>query len=51
MDKKILVLSVSSWNSKVGADTWPMLLNHHDPNAVASLSLRDDYPDSDVAKH
>ena len=51
MDKKILVLSVSSWNSKVGADTWPMLLSHYDPNAVASLSLRDDYPDSDVAKH
>lgn len=51
MDKKILVLSVSSWNSKVGADTWPMLLSHYDPNAVASLSLRDDYPDSNVAKH
>lgn len=51
LNKKILVLSVSSWNSKVGADTWPMLLNHYEPSSVASLSLRDDYPDSDVAKH
>ena len=51
MNKRILVLSVSSWNSKVGADTWPMLLNHYEPSSVASLSLRDDYPDSDVAKH
>ena len=51
MGKKILVLSVSSWNSKVGADTWPMLLSHYEPNEVASLSLRDDYPDSNVAAH
>lgn len=51
MDKKILVLSVSAWNSKVGADTWPMLLSQYDSNKVACIALRDDYPDSKVAKH
>ena len=49
MGNKVLVLSVSSWNSKVGADTWPMLLSHYESKEVACISLRDDHPDSVVA--
>ena len=45
-DKRILVLSVSSWNSKVGADTWPTLVGGLNPDNIASISLREEAPDS-----
>ncbi len=50
-DTRILILSVSAWSSKTGADTWPTLVEGHDPQHVASLSLRDDAPDSPAADH
>lgn len=45
-DKKILIISVSAWNSKVGADTWPMLVGGLNPDNIASISLREEPPDS-----
>ncbi len=45
-DKKILILSVSAWNSKVGADTWPTLVSGLNPDNIASISLREEAPDS-----
>ena len=45
-DKKILIISISAWNSKVGADTWPTLVGGLNPDNIASISLREDPPDS-----
>lgn len=45
-DKKILILSVSPWNSKVGADTWPTLVSGLNPDNIASISLREEAPDN-----
>ena len=44
--KKIMILSVSAWNNKVGADTWPTLVEGLNPDNVASISLREEIPDS-----
>ena len=46
--KKILVFSVASWNSKVGANSWAALLEDYDPANVASICIRDELPDSKV---
>lgn len=45
-NKKILIISISAWNSKVGADTWPTIVGGLNPNNIASISLREDPPDS-----
>ena len=45
-NKKILILSISAWNSKVGADTWPMLVSGLNPDNIASISLREEMPDN-----
>ncbi len=45
-NKRILILSVSAWNSKVGADTWPTLVGGLNPDNIASISLREEIPDS-----
>lgn len=45
-NSKILILSISSWNSKVGADTWPTLMSGLNPDNIACISLRDEIPDS-----
>lgn len=45
---RILVISVGSWNSKVGS-TWPSLLKQYDSNNIANICLRDEYPDCDIA--
>lgn len=45
-NKKILILSISAWNSKVGADTWPTIVSGLDPDNIASLSLREEIPDN-----
>lgn len=45
-NKRILILSVSAWNSKVGADTWPTLVSGLNPDNIASISLREEIPDS-----
>ena len=50
-NKKILVLSVSSWNSKVGSDTWATLLEQYDANDIANISLREEIPDSKACGH
>lgn len=50
-DIKILVLSVSAWNSKVGYNTWPALLEGADPNNVANITLRSEIPDSNVCNN
>lgn len=48
---KILILSVSAWNSKVGADTWPVLVSGHDPQNIANICLREEAPDSDACSN
>ncbi|MDD6483949.1 MAG: hypothetical protein PUF72_05170 [Clostridiales bacterium] len=45
---RILVFTVSSWNSKVGSNTWAALLNGYDPSQVANICIRDEIPDSPV---
>ena len=45
---RILVMSVPSWNSKVGANTWATLLKQYGSENIASIYIRDDVSDSDV---
>lgn len=51
MDAKILVLSISAWNSTVGMDTWPVLMEGRNPDNVANICLRGETPDSKVCNH
>lgn len=46
MNPKILVLSISSWNSSVGMNTWPTLLEGNDPDDIAHICLRGEFPDN-----
>ena len=48
-DKRILVLSMSAWNSKVGSDTWATLMGQYKPENVANICLREEKPDSSAA--
>ena len=43
---RILVFTVTSWNSKVGANTWESLLQQFDSSCIASVSIREEIPDS-----
>lgn len=43
---KILVFTVTSWNSKVGSNTWSSLLNGHPSEFIANICIRDEVPDS-----
>ncbi|MBQ8322883.1 MAG: hypothetical protein IJX91_02835 [Clostridia bacterium] len=45
---KILVFSVSSWNGKVGSNTWATLLEQYDSADIANICIRDEIPDSSV---
>ena len=45
-DLKVLVVSVSAWNSKVGMNTWPVLLENFNPDNVANITIRNEQPDS-----
>lgn len=45
---RILVMSVPSWNSRVGANTWESLLKQYDSENIASIYIRDDISDSEV---
>ena len=47
-DKKILVFTVPSWNSKVGANSWAVLLDSYKPENIANIYIRDEIPDSKV---
>lgn len=46
---KVLVISVASWNSKVGSNTWTTLLSRYDSRNIAHLCIREERPDSKVA--
>lgn len=45
-NKKVLVLSISAWSSRVGSNTWPTLLSGMNPDNIACVSLREETPDS-----
>lgn len=45
---KILIFTVTSWNSKVGANTWETLVSNYGKEQLASIFLRDETPDSNV---
>ena len=45
---KILVFTVTAWNSNVGANTWETLLEQYDSADVANICIRDEIPDSEV---
>ncbi len=45
---RILVFTVSSWNSKVGANSWATLLEQYDSSLIANICIRDEIPDSPV---
>lgn len=47
-DVKILVITVPSWNSKIGANSWETLLQGYSPENIASIYIRDEIPDSKV---
>ncbi len=47
-NKKILVFTVASWNSKVGANSWATLLESYDSKNVANICIREEVPDSKV---
>lgn len=48
---KILVCSVNAWNSVVGDNTFPVLLQNYDKNKIANLFIREDNPDSDICNN
>ncbi len=48
---KVLVCSVNAWNSRVGDNTFPLLLSKLPSKDVACLFLREDQPDSTAADH
>ena len=50
MDKqpKILVMTVSAWNDKVGSNTWTTLLQGYESENIANLCIRDEIPNSRV---
>ena len=47
-NKKILVVTVESWNSKVGLNTWPSLVSKFPSDNIANISIRDEIPDSNI---
>lgn len=47
-DVKILVITVPSWNSTVGANSWATLLEDYPAENLASIYIRDEIPDSKV---
>ena len=44
----ILIFTVTSWNSKVGANTWETLLSQYENTNIANICIRDEIPDSDI---
>ena len=46
---RILVISVASWNSKVGSNTWTTLLKNYNSENIAHLYIRDEIPDNNIA--
>lgn len=50
-ETKILVLSISSWNTKKGMNTWPVLLEGHDPERIAHICFKQDVPNNPVCNN
>ncbi|MCR4720057.1 MAG: hypothetical protein K5768_10560 [Firmicutes bacterium] len=48
---KLMVVSMVSWNTLVGSDTWPKLLKNYNPNDIANISFRDEYPDNNACSN
>lgn len=49
--KRVLVCSVPCWNSKSGADTFSALLADYGVDKIASLYIREDFPDSPACQN
>lgn len=49
--RRILVISISSWNTEVGMNTWPALLEGHDPDCVAHICFRSNVPNNPACNH
>ena len=45
---RILVITVASWNSKVGSNTWTSLLQNYDSENIANICIRDETPDNKI---
>ena len=45
---RILIFTMTSWNSKVGANTWESLLIGRDREKLANIFIRDEIPDSQI---
>lgn len=45
---RILVITVASWNSKVGSNTWTSLLKNYDSENIANICIRDEIPDNKI---
>lgn len=48
---KVLVLTIESWNSRVGANTYSSLFSHFSPENVYNIFLREDIPDNPACLH
>ncbi len=47
-DIKILVITVPSWNSKIGANSWETLLDSYNSENISSICIREEVPDSKI---
>lgn len=47
-EPNILVFTVTSWNSKVGANSWESLLSKYDSARIANICIREEHPDSSI---
>lgn len=45
---RILVITVSAWNNKVGSNTWSTLVSQCESENVANLFIREEQPDNPV---
>jgi len=50
-NKKVLILSVPSWNKKSGSDTFSSLMEGYGADNVANIYIREDLPDSKVCNN
>lgn len=48
---KLLVVSAASWNTLVGSDTWAELLKNYNPEDIADIAFRDEYPDNSACNN
>lgn len=48
VNPKILIFTVSSWNSRIGSNTWATLVDGYPAENLANICIREEYPDSNV---